>query len=113
MRSWSKAISARTRCTAELEAPKPAAMEKHWGAYYVRLMVRDEPGVIADVSAALRDESVSLEAMIQRARSEDEAVPVVLTTHETVEAAMKRAIDRIAGLDTVVEPPCVIRIEQF
>ena len=38
-------------------APIPAApMERHHGAYYIRLMVVDQPGVIADVAAALRDE---------------------------------------------------------
>ncbi|MGH6933180.1 MAG: ACT domain-containing protein, partial [Dongiaceae bacterium] len=71
----------------------------------------DRPGVIADVAAALRDEAVSMEAMIQRARAPDEAVPVVLTTHETVEASMRRALARIAELNTVVEPPHMIRIE--
>jgi homoserine dehydrogenase len=37
----------------------------------------------------------------------------VLTTHITVEAAMRRALDRIAGLDTVLEPPRMIRIEDL
>ena len=64
------------------------------GAYYIRLMVVDQPGVIADVAAALRDEQVSMESMIQRGRAPGEAVPVVLTTHDTVEAAMRRALDR-------------------
>ncbi len=86
-------------------------MERHRGAYYVRLMVVDRPGVIADVTAALRDEHVSLEAMLQRGRAPDEAVPVVLTTHETEEASMRRALARIAALETVVEPPRMIRIE--
>ena len=86
-------------------------MERHRGAYYVRLMVVDRPGVIADVTAALRDEQVSLESMLQRGRAPDEAVPVVLTTHETEEALMRRALDGIARLNTVVEPPHMIRIE--
>jgi homoserine dehydrogenase len=86
-------------------------MERHHGAYYVRLMVVDRPGVIADVAAALRDERVSMEAMLQRGRAPEEAVPVVLTTHETEEAAMRRALARIAALDTVTEPPRMIRIE--
>ena len=76
-------------------------------------MVKDQPGVIADVAAALRDEEVSLESMIQRGRSPNEAVPVVLTTHHTVEAAMQRALAAIARLATVVEPPHMIRIEDF
>jgi homoserine dehydrogenase len=74
-------------------------------------MVRDRPGVIADVTAALRDQKVSLESMIQRGRHPDAMVPVVLTTHETEEAAMRRALQRIEALDTVLEPPRLIRIE--
>jgi homoserine dehydrogenase len=95
-------------------APLPgAAMDRHEGAYYIRLMVVDQPGVIADVAAALRDEHVSLESMIQRGRAPGEAVPVVLTTHVTVEAAMRRALDRITALPAVLEPPRMIRIEDF
>ncbi len=86
-------------------------MERHRGAYYIRLMVLDRPGVIADVAAALRDEQVSLESMLQHGRSPGDAVPVVLTTHETEEAAMCRALARIGELETVVEPPRMIRIE--
>jgi homoserine dehydrogenase len=99
---------------ADALSPLPGApMEGHQGAYYIRLMVVDRPGVIADVAAALRDEHVSLESMIQRGRAPGEAVPVVLTTHVTVEAAMQRAIARIAKLDAVLEPPRLIRIEDF
>ncbi|HEX3953458.1 MAG TPA: homoserine dehydrogenase [Stellaceae bacterium] len=94
--------------------PLPGApMERHQGAYYIRLMVVDQPGVIADVAAALRDEQVSLESMIQRGRAPGEAVPVVLTTHVTIEAAMRRALDRITALGSVLEPPRMIRIEDF
>jgi homoserine dehydrogenase len=89
----------------------PLAMDRHAGAYYIRLNVHDRPGVIADVTAALRDEEVSLESMLQRGRSPGGAVPVVLTTHAADEAAMKRALGRIAALQTVVEPPRMIRIE--
>jgi len=86
-------------------------MSAHVGAYYLRLMVVDRPGVIADVTAALRDAGVSLESMLQRGRSPGEAVPVVLVTHETNEASMREALDRINALDAVLEPPTLIRIE--
>jgi homoserine dehydrogenase len=93
---------------------RPASpMSHHQGAYYIRLMVVDRPGVIADITAALRDEQVSLESMIQRGRAPGEAVPVVLTTHITEEAAMRRALDRIGRLDTVLEAPRMIRIEDL
>jgi homoserine dehydrogenase len=86
-------------------------MGAHVGAYYLRLMVVDRPGVIADVTAVLRDQGVSLESMLQRGRSPGEVVPVVLVTHETREAAMRAALDRIAALDAVLERPALIRIE--
>ena len=86
-------------------------MARHRGAYYLRLTVVDRPGVIADVAAALRDAGVSLESMLQHGRRPGEAVAVVLVTHETTEAAMRQAVDRIATLDAVVEPPALIRIE--
>jgi homoserine dehydrogenase len=98
---------------SQMKRGRRVAMARHRGAYYVRLMVLDRPGVIADVAAALRDELVSMEQMIQRGRAPGEAVPVVLTTHETEEAAMRRALDRIKRLETVVEPPHMIRIENF
>lgn len=97
---------------AALDAGKPLPMTRHVGAYYIRLMVTDRPGVIADVTAAFRDADISLESMLQRARDPKEAVPVVLVTHETREFAMRRALAKIAALDTVQEPPRVIRIEE-
>jgi len=86
-------------------------MERHVGAYYLRLMVLDRPGVIADVTGVLRDYAISLEAMLQRGRAPGEAVPVVLTTHDCEEAAMRAALSRIAALEAVLEKPALIRIE--
>jgi homoserine dehydrogenase len=83
----------------------------HVGAYYLRLMVVDRPGVIADVTCALRDSGVSLESMLQHGRSPGEAVPIVLVTHETRESQMRAALDRIERLETVLERPSLIRIE--
>ncbi|BBK37407.1 homoserine dehydrogenase [Allostella sp. ATCC 35155] len=108
-----RAVPTFGRPAALLEPARPAPMERHRGCYYIRLMVVDRPGVIADVTAALRDEEVSLEAMLQRGRAPGEAVPVVLTTHETEEARMRRALARVAALGTVLEPPRTIRIEDL
>ncbi|HKT17448.1 MAG TPA: homoserine dehydrogenase [Stellaceae bacterium] len=98
---------------AALTARPASPMAKHCGAFYVRLMVVDRPGVIADITAAFRDEAVSMEQMLQRGRAPGEAVPIVLTTHDTEEAAMLRALDRIKALDTVLEPPRMIRVENL
>ncbi len=95
---------------AALSSAPSVPMSAHIGCYYLRLMVVDRPGVIADVTAILRDMGVSLESMLQRGRSPGEAVPVVLVTHETRESAMRAALDRIGALDTVMEAPALIRI---
>jgi len=94
-----------------LDAAPGLPMERHRGAYYLRLMVLDQPGVIADVTGALRDARISLESMLQRGRAPGEAVPVVLVTHECEEAQMQTALTRIAGLPSVLEKPAMIRIE--
>jgi homoserine dehydrogenase len=98
--------------TAGLLSAEPAVpITARQGAYYLRLMVVDRPGVIADVSAILRDHAVSLESMLQRGRSPGEAVPVVLTTHVCQEAAMAAALKRIAELEAIIAPPAMLRIE--
>jgi homoserine dehydrogenase len=97
--------------SAALSNAPSVPMSEHVGAYYLRLMVVDRPGVIAEVTAVLRDLGVSLESMLQRGRAPGEAVPVVLVTHETQESAIGEALVRIAGLDAVLEAPTLIRIE--
>ncbi len=97
------------------EAPTDSSpalpMARHRGAAYLRLMVLDQPGVIADVTGILRDHGVSLESMLQRGRAPGEAVPVVMTTHECDESRMQEALSRIAALPSVLEKPAMIRIE--
>lgn len=97
---------------AALAPAQAAPVEGQIGRYYVRLMVVDRPGVFADIAAALKDEQVSMESVLQHARAPGSMVPVVMTLHDTPEAAMNRAMIRIGALPTVVEPPRVIRIAQ-
>ncbi len=80
--------------------------------YYMRLNVLDESGVMADVTAILRDRNISIESMVQHGRDPGEPVPVVITTHETKHADIEGACNLIAALQTSVEPPYVMRLEQ-
>ena len=97
----------------ELKSLPPVPMERHIGAYYIRLMVVDKPGVFADIAGALKDHAVSMESVLQRTRDPGEAVPVVMTLHETEEASMIQALDEIAAAEAVVEMPRMIRIESL
>ncbi|HQT89253.1 MAG TPA: homoserine dehydrogenase [Acidiphilium sp.] len=96
---------------ADLAALPSMPMDQHRGAYFLRLMVQDQPGVIADITAVLRDHTISLESMLQHGRSANQAVPVVLVTHITNEHAMRAALARLETLAAVLESPTAIRIE--
>lgn len=98
---------------SDLISLAPMAAEQRRGAFYLRLTVIDQPGVIADVAAILRDQSVSMESMLQRGRAPGETVSVVLTTHDTEAQAIEQALQRIAQLDSVIEPPRVLAIAEF
>ncbi|TAL28360.1 MAG: homoserine dehydrogenase [Alphaproteobacteria bacterium] len=97
----------------KVTALKPANIHDRIGSYYFRLMVLDQPGVIADISAILRDHKVSLESVLQRGRDPHQAVPVILTTHETTEESIRRVAGEIGKLKSVTEPPYLMRIEEF
>lgn len=77
---------------------------------YLRLLVRDEPGVIAAVSETLAEEKVSIDSFLQKPVHDAGGVPIVLTTHATPESVLLRAIGRIAQLPQMLGPPRMIRI---
>ncbi len=78
--------------------------------YYLRVMARDLPGVMADVTRALGNAGISLSAISQHETSEGQIVPVVITTHVASEGAMSRALKAIDGLPTIQPPTVCLRI---
>ena len=105
------AVPAFSQAAESLAPAQTADMARHVGPYYIRLTVIDQPGVIADVSAILRDERISIESMLQQGRDPGEPVPVVLVTHDAQEDALMRAMARIGELETSLEAPRTVRIE--
>ncbi|MDA1133068.1 MAG: homoserine dehydrogenase [Proteobacteria bacterium] len=98
---------------SELVALPAQSMADRTGAYYVRLIVRDQPGVLADAAEVFAAAGVSIESVLQRGRDPKATVPLILTTHATTEAAMRRVRTALAGLAAVVEEPMLIRIESL
>jgi len=98
---------------SELALAEGAPMARRHGAYYLRLTVRDEAGVLSSVSSAMSAAGVSIQSVLQRGRSTSEPVALLITTHETEESAMMGAVGRIAAMDAVIADPQVIRIEHF
>ncbi|MGE0310458.1 MAG: homoserine dehydrogenase [Lautropia sp.] len=83
-------------------------------AYYLRLTVADEPGVLADITRILADGAVSIDSMLQRAPVEGEnSTDIILLTHRTIEHRVDTAIARIEALATVLSKVTRIRLEQL
>jgi homoserine dehydrogenase len=77
---------------------------------YLRLQVKDEAGVIAAISETLAEAGVSIDSFLQKPVEDAGVVPIVLTTHVTSESVLLTAVERIAALPAVLEPPKMLRI---
>ncbi|GAA5158473.1 homoserine dehydrogenase [Viridibacterium curvum] len=83
-------------------------------AYYLRLRVEDKPGVLADITRALADHAISIDAMLQKEPAEGESqTDIVVLTHRAVEGNVNSAIARIEALPTVLGAVKRIRLEEL
>ncbi|WP_152048482.1 homoserine dehydrogenase [Aureimonas psammosilenae] len=97
-----------------LQPYRKARMRSHEGGYYIRLTVHDRVGVFASIARRMAESAISLESIVQRKRAgheSDEVAPVILITHETTEAAVRKAIDAISRDGHLSGEPRMIRIE--
>jgi homoserine dehydrogenase len=78
--------------------------------YYLRLMAKDVPGVLAQVTKGLGDHGISLSAIHQRESDAGQFVPVVITTHLAKEGAMQAALKAIDSLPTIKSPTACLRV---
>jgi homoserine dehydrogenase len=79
--------------------------------FYIRLMALDEPGVVAKYGRILANHKISIRGAIQHeGRGPDNTVPVVITTHPTLEQNMFNALDELARLKVIGGRPVCIRI---
>ncbi|NOX24788.1 MAG: homoserine dehydrogenase [Deltaproteobacteria bacterium] len=80
------------------------------GAYYFRMSVHDEPGVLAEIAGILGENGISIESVIQKKRQESGPVPVVIRTHAAVEEAVNLALGEIDSRDFCTSKTVKIRI---
>ena len=96
---------------SELEALAPAETGHRLSRAYLRFMVADRPGVLAEITAALRDAGVSIESLIQKGRAGDSGeVMVAMVTHEGPESAVTKAVRLLDGSASLSESPLVLHI---
>lgn len=98
---------------SQLSPAETVDMSDYSGAYYLRLEAADRAGSMAEVTKALAAADVSIERIMQRPDQgrDGKWLPVVLITHETHEATMRRALALLSEHADVVSTPVVIRIQ--
>ncbi|HOQ27251.1 MAG TPA: homoserine dehydrogenase, partial [Armatimonadota bacterium] len=78
---------------------------------YMRMLVKDQPGVIAAIAGVLGESRVSIDAVVQKGTQGDLA-EIVWITHPAPESSFRGALTRIAQLPVVHEICNVIRVER-
>ncbi len=95
----------------ELEAMPRALTGHRTGRAYLRFTVPDRPGVLAEITAAMRDAGVSIESLIQHGRAEEGGeVIIAMVTHDGPESAVSAAISLLEGSDSLTAEPLVMQI---
>ncbi len=82
------------RIGAEFEVP-----------HYIRFLVRDKPGIVAEITRALADEKINIRAIVQKPGYPAEALPFVVTVEPCKTSALRRALAGIRKMDCLLEPP--------
>ncbi len=83
------------------------------GVYYLRLEVKDEPGVLAKIATATATLGVSIASVLQRPSETPGAASLILTTHRSNEKAIRATVARLKKLSSVLGEPVLLRIADF
>lgn len=78
--------------------------------YYLRLVVRDRPGIIASLAGIFSAHAINIDAVLQEPASNKDALPFVVTLEKCATTAMQGALDDIGTLDFHVQPPLCLPV---
>ena len=98
---------------AALQSLPPADRAGRRGRHYLRLTVTDRPGVLAELTAALRDHDVSIESLVQRGHSARGDAMIVMITHVSDEDAVLGALAQMEQSNAVTDTPVMMHILDF
>src|SRR5580692_971375 len=73
--------------------------------HYIRFVVKDSPGIVAEIAGALAAEKINIDALFQRPGYEKGNLPFVVTVEPCAASALRRALDRIANAAWLAQPP--------
>ncbi|WP_349743986.1 homoserine dehydrogenase [Roseateles cavernae] len=89
-------------------------MDEVQTAFYLRLCVADQAGVLSSITTILAENDISIDAVLQRESAEGEKqTDLIILTHDTVEGRMNKALAQMQALSTVLAPIVRIRKEEL
>lgn len=98
----------------ELHATPVLPISEVVTAFYLRLRVADQKGVLAAITRTLADGDISIDAVLQRESAEGESqTDLIILTHDTVEGRMREALVSMQALPTVLDPIVCLRKEEL
>ena len=81
--------------------------------YYIRMLVKDEPGVLSKITSILTNKNISIQTILQLTEEKiNNKVPIVLTTYDTLEKNLKEAISDISNQNFLIDEIITINIEK-
>jgi homoserine dehydrogenase len=80
-------------------------------SYYLRVYVKDQLGVMADLTRILADAGISIDAVLQKEPGDQVNLDIILLTHQTREKNIDAAIEKIEKLPAVISKVTRIRLE--
>jgi homoserine dehydrogenase len=94
---------------ADLASMGPTEPGHRMERTYIRFTVADRPGVLAEITAAMRDAGVSIESLIQQGRPDNGGdVLVAMVTHDGQEHCIQQALELLDGSDSLTAAPLVL-----
>ena len=87
-------------------------MEIHKAPYYLRFKVEDQPGIIAKLAAALAEQKISIEAVLQLPSDTPHNLPFVITVAPTTEQSIRKAIASMSDVPFFTEAPLALPMEK-
>ncbi|HTV13737.1 MAG TPA: homoserine dehydrogenase [Acidobacteriaceae bacterium] len=73
--------------------------------HYIRFVVKDAPGIVAEIAGALTAEKINIDALFQRPGYQKDRLPFVVTVEPCAASSLRRALDRIAHAGWLAQPP--------
>lgn len=94
----------------QMQAIARAESGNRKGKSYIRFVVTDKPGVLAEITAAMRDADVSIESLIQTEKTSEGNVLISMVTHDAMEGDVIKSLASLSSSTSVTGDPMIMHL---